>query len=137
MTVIKNGQRKDLLGINVEAVPMYNLTRGPQAGQLFHDKGRGNGYVLTFGDKRVYLSGDTECIPEMKALKNIDVAFVCMNLPYTMPPSEAADVREGLPAEDRLPLPLPRLEPRRVQDRARRSREHRCSDPQLVSVDTD
>jgi L-ascorbate metabolism protein UlaG (beta-lactamase superfamily) len=90
VTVIKNGQNKDLLGINVEAVPMYNLTRGPQPGQLFHDKGRGNGYVLTFGDKRVYLSGDTECIPEMKALKNIDIAFVCMNVPYTMPPSEAA-----------------------------------------------
>jgi L-ascorbate metabolism protein UlaG (beta-lactamase superfamily) len=90
VTVIKNGQAKDLLGINVEAVPMYNLTRGPQPGQLFHDKGRGNGYVLTFGDKRVYISGDTECIPEMKALKNIDIAFVCMNVPYTMPPSEAA-----------------------------------------------
>ena len=55
---------------------MYNMKRGPKAGKLFHDKGRGNGYVLTFGDKRVYLSGDTECTPEMKALKNIDVAFV-------------------------------------------------------------
>jgi L-ascorbate metabolism protein UlaG (beta-lactamase superfamily) len=90
VTVIKNGQSKDVMGINVEALPMYNLARGPQPGQLFHDKGRGNGYVLTFGDKRVYISGDTECIPEMKALKSIDVAFVCMNLPYTMPPSEAA-----------------------------------------------
>ena len=55
---------------------MYNLARGPEAGKLFHDKGRGNGYVLTFGDKRVYISGDTECTPEMKALKNIDVAFL-------------------------------------------------------------
>jgi L-ascorbate metabolism protein UlaG (beta-lactamase superfamily) len=90
VTVIKNGQNKDMMGINIEALPMYNLTRGPQPGQLFHDKGRGNGYVLTFGDKRVYISGDTECTPEMKALKNIDVAFVCMNVPYTMPPSEAA-----------------------------------------------
>jgi len=90
LTVIKNGQSKDLLGINVEAIPMYNMTRGPQPGQLFHDKGRGNGYVLTFANKRVYISGDTECIPEMKALKSIDVAFVCMNVPYTMPPSEAA-----------------------------------------------
>jgi len=76
---------------SVQGVPMYNLTRGPDAGLLFHDKGRGNGYVLTFGATRVYLSGDTECTPEMKALKNIDVAFVCMNLPYTMPPSEAAE----------------------------------------------
>ena len=69
---------------------MYNLVRGPEAGKLFHDKGRGNGYVVTFGDKRVYLSGDTECTPEMKALTEIDVAFVCMNLPYTMTPEEAA-----------------------------------------------
>src|ERR1035441_146098 len=63
----------------------------PTPGKLFHDKGRGNGYVLTHGGKRFYFSGDTEGIPEMRALKNIDVAFVCMNLPYTMPPEEAAD----------------------------------------------
>ena len=87
---ISNGEKKTVAGIEIEAVPMYNLVRGPEAGKLFHDKGRGNGYVLTFGDKRLYLSGDTECVPEMKALKNIDVAFVCMNLPYTMTPGEAA-----------------------------------------------
>lgn len=87
---LKNGETRDVQGMGVEAVPMYNLQRGPSAGKLFHDKGRGNGYVLTLGDKRVYLSGDTECIDEMKALKNVDVAFVCMNLPYTMPPAEAA-----------------------------------------------
>jgi L-ascorbate metabolism protein UlaG (beta-lactamase superfamily) len=89
--VIKNGETKTVSGLGVEAIPMYNLKRGPAAGQLYHDKGRGDGYVVTFGDKRVYLSGDTECIDEMKALKNIDVAFVCMNLPYTMPPAEAAE----------------------------------------------
>jgi L-ascorbate metabolism protein UlaG (beta-lactamase superfamily) len=77
--------------IPIEAVPMYNLTRGPAAGQFYHTKGRGNGYVLTFGDKRVYIAGDTECTPEMKALKNIDIAFLPMNLPYTMTPQEAAD----------------------------------------------
>jgi L-ascorbate metabolism protein UlaG (beta-lactamase superfamily) len=70
---------------------MYNMTRGPKAGTYFHDKGRGNGYVLAYGGKRFYISGDTEGIPEMKALKNIDVAFVCINLPYTMPADEAAD----------------------------------------------
>jgi L-ascorbate metabolism protein UlaG (beta-lactamase superfamily) len=90
VVVLKNGDRQTVDGVGVEAIPMYNLTRGPSAGTLFHDKGRGNGYVLTFGDKRVYLSGDTECTGEMRALKSIDVAFVCMNLPYTMPPSEAA-----------------------------------------------
>jgi L-ascorbate metabolism protein UlaG (beta-lactamase superfamily) len=88
---LKNGEKADVAGVNVEAIPMYNLTRGPSAGTLFHDKGRGDGYVLTFGDKRIYLSGDTECTDEMRALKNIDVAFVCMNLPYTMPPVEAAE----------------------------------------------
>lgn len=89
--VLANGQTKTVAGVQIESVPMYNLKRGPAAGQLFHDKGRGNGYVVTLGGKRVYFAGDTECTPEMKALKNIDVAFIPMNLPYTMPPSEAAE----------------------------------------------
>jgi L-ascorbate metabolism protein UlaG (beta-lactamase superfamily) len=90
-TVIANGETKTVAGFSVEAVPMYNLRRGPSAGQLFHPKGRGNGYVLTLGSKRVYIAGDTECTDEMRALKDIDIAFVPMNLPYTMPPSEAAE----------------------------------------------
>jgi L-ascorbate metabolism protein UlaG (beta-lactamase superfamily) len=89
--VLANCQTKTVAGISIEAVPMYNLQRGPSAGQLFHTKGRGNGYILTLGGKRVYFAGDTECTPEMKALKNIDVAFIPMNLPYTTPPSEAAE----------------------------------------------
>jgi L-ascorbate metabolism protein UlaG (beta-lactamase superfamily) len=89
--VIANGEKKDVDGISIEAVPMYNLQRGPSAGQVYHDKGRGNGYILTLGGKRIYIAGDTECTPEMKALKNIDVAFLPMNLPYTMTPTEAAD----------------------------------------------
>ena len=89
--VISNGQTKKWDKWTIEAIPMYNMTRGPSAGQYFHDKGRGNGYVLTYGGQRFYISGDTEAIPEMKALKNIDVAFVCMNLPYTMTADEAAD----------------------------------------------
>ena len=75
----------------IEAVPMYNVTRKMPSGEPYHVKGRGNGYILTFGDKRFYFSGDTEGTPEMRALKNIDVAFICMNLPYTMTPEEAAD----------------------------------------------
>jgi L-ascorbate metabolism protein UlaG (beta-lactamase superfamily) len=86
-----NGETKNWQGWTIDAVPAYNLKRGPAPGKLFHDKGRGNGYVLTYGGKRFYFSGDTEGVPEMRALKNIDVAFVCMNLPYTMPPDEAAD----------------------------------------------
>jgi len=89
--VLANGQTKTVAGISIEAVPMYNLQRGPSAGELFHTKGRGNGYIVTLGGKRLYFAGDTECTPEMKALKNIDVAFVPMNLPYTMTPAEAAD----------------------------------------------
>jgi L-ascorbate metabolism protein UlaG (beta-lactamase superfamily) len=88
---IANGETKSMLGWTIEAIPAYNLKRGPAPGKLFHDKGRGNGYVLTYGGKMFYFSGDTEGVPEMRALKNIDVAFVCMNLPYTMPPDEAAD----------------------------------------------
>jgi L-ascorbate metabolism protein UlaG (beta-lactamase superfamily) len=88
---IANGETQAWEGWSIEAVPAYNLARGPAPGKLYHDKGRGNGYVLTYGGKRFYFSGDTEGIPEMRALKNIDVAFVCMNLPYTMPPAEAAD----------------------------------------------
>ena len=88
---IANGETQTWEQWSIEAIPMYNLKRGPAPGKLYHDKGRGNGYVLTFGGKRFYFSGDTEGVPEMRALKNIDVAFVCMNLPYTMPPEEAAD----------------------------------------------
>jgi L-ascorbate metabolism protein UlaG (beta-lactamase superfamily) len=90
-TVIRNGETKTVAGVQIQAVAAYNLTRGPAAGQLFHDKGRGNGYILTLGGKRIYFSGDTECVPEIKALTNIDVAFIAMNLPYTETPQEAAD----------------------------------------------
>jgi L-ascorbate metabolism protein UlaG (beta-lactamase superfamily) len=87
IVVLKNGETTKLEGLEVMAIPMYNLPEDPAA---FHTKGRGNGYVLTIGGKRIYISGDTEDIPEMRALKNIDVAFVCMNLPYTMDPTQAA-----------------------------------------------
>jgi L-ascorbate metabolism protein UlaG (beta-lactamase superfamily) len=89
--ISRNGETMQESGWKLEAVPMYNMKRGPSEGKFYHDKGRGNGYVLTYGGKRIYISGDTEGIPEMRALKNIDVAFVCMNLPFTMTPEEAAD----------------------------------------------
>lgn len=87
-TVMANGDSNTLDGAQIEAMPMYNLPTSPTA---FHPKGRGNGYVITLGGKRIYISGDTQGIPEMRALKNIDIAFVCMNLPYTMDVDEAAD----------------------------------------------
>jgi L-ascorbate metabolism protein UlaG (beta-lactamase superfamily) len=87
LMIIKNAESKDAIGITITAVPMYNLPESPTA---MHTKGRGNGYILSIGGKYVYLSGDTADIPEMRNLKNIDIAFVCMNLPYTMDVKTAA-----------------------------------------------
>ena len=86
--VMNNGEINHLGDFSVEAIPMYNLRK---EALKYHEKGRGNGYVLTLGNERVYISGDTEDIPEMRNLKNIDIAFVCMNLPYTMPVDKAAE----------------------------------------------
>jgi L-ascorbate metabolism protein UlaG (beta-lactamase superfamily) len=88
--VLRNGDARDVQGIGVQAVPMYSLKRGPGPGLLFQEKGHGNGYVLDFAGERVYLSGDTECTPEVAALDRIDVAFVAIEPPYTMSPEEAA-----------------------------------------------
>jgi L-ascorbate metabolism protein UlaG (beta-lactamase superfamily) len=81
---LTNGASTNVLGLKVEAVPAYNLTAS------FHPKGAGNGYVLTIGGRRLYIAGDTEDIPEMRTLKNIDVAFLPMNLPFTMSVDKAA-----------------------------------------------
>lgn len=88
MDILDNGDEKERYGVLVEAIPMYNLR---EEAKKFHEKGRGNGYVLTLGSQKVYFSGDTEDIPEMRALEAIDMAFVCMNLPYTMTVEKAAD----------------------------------------------
>ncbi len=82
--ILKNGQKKTISGIVVEAVPAYNIQHKNEKGELFHPKGDGNGYVITIGGKRFYVAGDTEDIPEMASLKKIDVAFLPVNLPYTM-----------------------------------------------------
>jgi L-ascorbate metabolism protein UlaG (beta-lactamase superfamily) len=88
LKVLKNNDTIRQTGISIRAIPMYNLPESPTA---MHTKGRGNGYVLGIGGKLIYISGDTQGIPEMRSLKNIDVAFICMNLPYTMDIKEAAD----------------------------------------------
>jgi L-ascorbate metabolism protein UlaG (beta-lactamase superfamily) len=90
-SVMKNGDVQNIMGIKIEAVPAYNLVHLRADGTPFHPKGEGNGYVLTFGKTRIYVAGDTENTPEMKALRNIDVAFLPMNLPYTMTPEMVAD----------------------------------------------
>jgi L-ascorbate metabolism protein UlaG (beta-lactamase superfamily) len=89
--VLKNGEETTVDGTQIEAAPAYNIAHMRSPGAPFHPKGDGNGYILTFGDKRIYVAGDTENIPEMKLLGRIDIAFLPMNLPYTMTPEMAAD----------------------------------------------
>jgi L-ascorbate metabolism protein UlaG (beta-lactamase superfamily) len=97
-----NGEKVPWGAFTVEAVPMYNMVRGPAPGKFFHTKGRGNGYIVTYGGTRIYISGDTEATPEMRALQNIDVAFLCMNTP-TMTPEEAADAAKAFHPKVAIP----------------------------------
>lgn len=94
-TVMENGDVLSVENFIIEAVPAYNMIHKRDNGEPFHPKGEGNGYVLTFGDTRVYIAGDTENIPEMKDLEEIDVAFLPMNLPYTMDPEMVADAAQA------------------------------------------
>ena len=91
VTVMNNGDVKTIEGLEIKAVPAYNIIHKRDTGQPFHPQSEGNGYLIAFGDKNVYVAGDTENIPEMKRLKNIDIAFLPMNLPYTMTPEMVAD----------------------------------------------
>lgn len=93
--VMHNGDVKTIEGLKIEAVPAYNLVHMRSEGVPYHPKGSGNGYVITFGDTRIYIAGDTENIPEMKKLKDIDYAFLPMNLPYTMTPEMVADAAKA------------------------------------------
>jgi len=93
--VMENGKAQIWEGINIEAVPAYNIKHERAPGNPFHPKGEGNGYILTIGNKKIYIAGDTENIPEMKNLTDIDVAFLPMNLPYTMTPEMVADAVKG------------------------------------------
>jgi L-ascorbate metabolism protein UlaG (beta-lactamase superfamily) len=88
--VMRNGDIHEVAGLVIEAVPAYNIKNERSPGQPFHPKGSGNGYIISFGDERVYVAGDTENIPEMAEMGNIKIAFLPMNLPYTMSPEMAA-----------------------------------------------
>jgi len=94
--VMQNGEVREAAGFRVEAVPAYNLVHTRAGGQPYHPGGNGNGYVITFADVRVYVAGDTENTPEMKALRNIAAAFLPMNLPYTMTPEMVADAARSI-----------------------------------------
>jgi len=92
---MKAGDIQNAGNIIIEAVPAYNIVNERAPGQPFHPKGAGVGYILGFGGKRIYIAGDTENTPEMKSLKNIDIAFLPMNLPYTMTPEMVADAAKS------------------------------------------
>jgi L-ascorbate metabolism protein UlaG (beta-lactamase superfamily) len=93
--VLRNGDVRTIQGVRIEAVPAYNLVHMRKPGVPFHPRGIGNGYIVTFGDTRVYIAGDTENTPEMKRLKGIDIAFLPMNRPYTMTPEMVADAAKA------------------------------------------
>ena len=93
--VMKNGETKIIGGLKIEALPAYNIEHMRSPGVPFHGRGIGNGYIITFADKRLYIAGDTENTPEMKSLRNIDIAFLPMNVPYTMTPEMVADAAKA------------------------------------------
>jgi L-ascorbate metabolism protein UlaG (beta-lactamase superfamily) len=114
--VLHNGDIRLSGPVKIEAVPAYNLMNGPTASQVFHPKGQGNGYILTLGDKRIYIAGDTENIPEMKSLKNIDLAFLPMNLPYTMTPEMVADAVKAFRPKILYPYHYGDTDPQKLVD---------------------
>jgi L-ascorbate metabolism protein UlaG (beta-lactamase superfamily) len=114
--VMKNGETQIVDGISIQAVPAYNIQHMRSPGVPFHPKGVGNGYILTLGDRRIYLAGDTENTPEMKALKDIDVAFLPMNLPYTMTPEMVADAARVFRPAILYPYHYGNTEPQKLAD---------------------
>ncbi|MGD2185282.1 MAG: MBL fold metallo-hydrolase [Desulfobacterales bacterium] len=112
--IMHNGDVKTIEGLKTEAVPAYNLVHMRSEGVPYHPKGDGNGYVITFGDKRIYVAGDTENIPEMKKLKNIDYAFLPMNLPYTMTPEMVADAAKAFKPKFLYPYHYGKTDPSKL-----------------------
>ena len=114
--VMHNGDVETVQDLRIEAIPAYNIIHKRGDGTPYHPKGRGNGYIITFGDKRVYVAGDTENTPEMKRLKNIDVAFLPMNVPYTMTPEMVADAARAFKPKIVYPYHYGRTDPNKLVD---------------------
>lgn len=112
--IMRNGDARDVGGITVEAVPAYNIMHKRDNGQPYHPKGSGNGYVLTFANTRLFIAGDTENIPEMGRLKRIDIAFLPMNLPYTMTPEMVADAASSFRPKVLYPYHYGETDPARL-----------------------
>jgi len=114
--VMNNGDTKTVKGILIEAIPAYNIVNKRSGGGPYHPKGEGNAYVLTIGDKKVLIGGDTENIPEIKALKGIDIAFLPMNLPYTMTPEMVADAAKAFKPKILYPYHFGQTDPQELVD---------------------
>jgi L-ascorbate metabolism protein UlaG (beta-lactamase superfamily) len=121
--VMKNGDVQTVMGIKIETVPAYNLAQKRDNGQVYHPKGEGNGYVLEFGGKRIYVAGDTENVPEMKALERIDCAFLPMNLPYTMTPEMVADAAKAFKPKVLYPYHFGETDTSRIVELLKDNRE--------------
>ena len=111
---MQNGDVRNIQGLTIEAVPAYNIVHKRSNGKPFHPKGQGNGYAIMFGDKGVYVAGDTENVPEMKRLKNIDIAFLPMNLPYTMTPEMVADAAKAFKPKILYPYHYGQTDPEKL-----------------------
>ena len=114
--VMQNGETRSVVGVSIQVVPAYNLVHKRENGVVFHPKGEGNGYVISFGGLKVYVAGDTENIPEMKALKGIDCAFLPMNLPYTMTPEMVADAARAFKPKILYPYHFGETETQKIVD---------------------
>ncbi len=121
--VMKNGDVRTVGGLKIEAVPAYNIVHKRPSGEAFHPRGRGNGYIVTFGKTRVYVAGDTENIPEMKKLKKINVAFLPMNLPYTMTPEMTADAAKAFEPKILYPYHYGQTDPNKLVDLLKESKK--------------
>jgi len=112
--VMQNGDEKTVRGLRIEALPAYNIVHKRSNGEPYHPKGQGNGYVITFGNKKVYVAGDTENIPEMRKLTKIDIAFLPMNLPYTMTPEMVADAAKAFEPKILYPYHYGQIDPSKL-----------------------
>ena len=121
--VMNNGDVKSVEGLKIEAIAAYNIVHKRGDGTPFHPKGIGNGYVITFGNKKIYVAGDTENIPEMKVLKDIDVAFLPMNVPPTMTPEMVADAAKGFKPKVLYPYHYGDTDPSRLVELLKDTKE--------------
>jgi L-ascorbate metabolism protein UlaG (beta-lactamase superfamily) len=112
--VMNNGDVRSVEGLKIEAIAAYNIVHKRGDGTPFHPKGIGNGYVITFGDKKIYVARDTENIPQMKVLKDIDVAFLPMNAPFTITPEMATDAANAFKPKILYPYHYEDTDPSRL-----------------------